>query len=165
MGTNLVPIIIFRIFTSKLRLYMALWEFKSLNKHNNYRKRIIHTKGALSIPGSGFGPSVFARRFKYKYEHPVMPPGLFEVNNKKYIVPSWKEVLLETELEDIEWVKPKPKRTEPIIETHVSSSNAEVKYKTTYYPDSGKFYCTCPGSWRSYGNCKHIKKLKTKLNK
>ena len=36
---------------------MALWEFRNLNKHGNYRKRIIHTEGALSIPGSGFGPS------------------------------------------------------------------------------------------------------------
>ena len=47
---------------------MALWEFKNLNKHGNFRTRIIHTKSALSIPGSGFGPSVIARRFKYKYE-------------------------------------------------------------------------------------------------
>jgi hypothetical protein len=46
---------------------MALWKFSHLNKHGNYRSRIIHTEGALSIPGSGFGPSVFANRFKYEY--------------------------------------------------------------------------------------------------
>ena len=48
---------------------------------------------------------------------------------------------------------------------HVSSSNAEIKYKTTYYPDSGKFYCNCPGRWRAFdGKCKHIKALEKKVN-
>ena len=55
------------IYTVNKGYIMALWEFRNLNKHGNYRKRIIHTEGALSIPGSGFGPSVMANRFKYKY--------------------------------------------------------------------------------------------------
>lgn len=144
---------------------MALWEFKNLNKHGNFRTRIIHTKGALSIPGSGFGPSVIARRFKYKYEEPVMAPTLFKTNGKTYLMPIWKEVIEGTTLDDIEWVKPKPKvKKEPIIETHVSSSNAGKMYKTTYYPDSGNFRCTCPGSWRAADRrCKHIKELEKKV--
>ena len=146
---------------------MALWEFKNLNKHGNYRTRIIHTNGALSIPGSGFGHSIFARRFKYKYEHPVMPPTIFKNNGKTYLMPLWKEVIEGTTIEDIEWVKPKPKiKKEPIIETHTSSSRADIEYKTTYYPDSGKFYCNCPGRWRAFdGKCKHIKALEIKVNK
>ena len=145
---------------------MALWEFKNLNKHGNYRTRIIHTEGALSIPGDGFGPSVFVRRFKYKYEDPVMPPHLMELNGKTYLMPIWKEVEKGTTIEDIEWIKPKQKRTQPVIETHTSSSRADVEYKTTYYPDSGKFYCNCPGRWRAFdGKCKHIKALEKKLNK
>jgi hypothetical protein len=144
---------------------MALWEFKNLNKHGNFRTRIIHTKGALSIPGSGFGPSVIARRFKYKYEEPVMAPTLFKTNGKTYLMPIWKEVIEGTTLDDIEWVKPKPKvKQEPIIETHTSSSNADKTYKTTYYPDSGNFRCTCPGSWRAADRrCKHIKELEKKV--
>ena len=144
---------------------MALWEFKNLNKHGNYRTRIIHTNGALSIPGSGFGHSIFARRFKYKYEHPVMPPTIFKNNGKTYLMPLWKEVVKGTTINDIEWIKPKPKkkRTEPIIETFTSGSSDSV-YTTKYYPDSGNFHCTCPGSWRSRGNCKHIKELRNKIN-
>jgi len=144
---------------------MALWEFKNLNKHGNFRTRIIHTKGALSIPGSGFGPSVIARRFKYKYEEPVMAPTLFKTNGKTYLMPIWKEVIEGTTLDDIEWIKPKPKvKKEPIIETHVSSSNTDKMYKTTYYPDSGNFRCTCPGSWRAADRrCKHIKELEKKV--
>ena len=164
MWGNLVSPFFFHIFTGKIKV-MALWEFKNLNKHGNYRTRIVHTNGALSIPGSGFGHSVFARRFKYKYEHPVMPPTIFKNNGKTYLMPLWKEVIEGTTVEDIEWVKPKLKRTDPIIEMHVSSSNAEIKYKTTYYPDSGKFYCNCPGRWRAFdGKCKHIKELEKKVN-
>jgi len=146
---------------------MALWEFKNLNKHGNYRTRIIHTNGALSIPGSGFGHSIFARRFKYKYEHPVMPPTIFKHNGKTYLMPIWKEVIDGTTVDDIEWVKPKPKvKQEPVIETHTSSSSADKTYKTVYYPDSGKFYCDCPGRWRAFDNrCKHIKELELKVNK
>ena len=146
---------------------MALWEFKNLNKHGNYRTRIVYTNGALSIPGSGFGHSVFARRFKYKYEHPVMPPTIFKNNGKTYLMPLWKEVVEGTTVNDINWIKPKPKvKKEPIIETHTSSSRADIEYKTTYYPDSGKFYCNCPGRWRAFdGKCKHIKALEIKVNK
>ena len=98
---------------------MALWEFRNLNKYGNYRKRIIHTEGALSIPGSGFGPSVIVNRFRYKYEHPVMPPTIFKHNGKTYLMPIWKEVVDGTTINDIEWIKPKPKvKQEPIIETH-----------------------------------------------
>ena len=106
------------------------------------------------------------RRFKYDYEHPVMPPTILELNGKTYLMPIWKEVVEGTTIKDINWIKPKPKRTEPIIEMHVSSSNADIKYKTTYYPDSGKFYCNCPGRWRAFdGRCKHIKALENKVGK
>ena len=145
---------------------MALWELKNLNKHGNYRTRIIHTEGGLSLPGSGFGPSIFARRFKYKYVHPVMSPGLTVLNGKKYLMPLWKEVDPNTTLDDIEWVKPLLKKQEPIIEMNASSSNPEIKYKTSYYPDSGNYYCNCPGKWMAKdGKCKHIKALEAKINK
>ena len=146
---------------------MALWEFRNLNKHGNYRKRIIYTKGSLNIPGSGLGSSVMVNRFKYKYNHPVMPPTIWENNGKTYLMPLWQEVVEGTTIDDIEWVKPKPKvKQEPVIETHTSSSSANKKYKTVYYPDSGKFYCDCPGRWRAFDNrCKHIKELEKKVSK
>ena len=146
---------------------MALWEFTNLNKHGNYRTRIIHTKGALSIPGSGFGPSVFANRFRYEYRDEVFPPTLANIGGKKYLMPLWKEVDPNTTLNDINWIKPKPKvKQEPIVVITTSSSNADKTYKTVYYPDSGKFHCNCPGRWRAFdGKCKHIKTLDTKVKK
>jgi len=155
MWGNLASPFFFHIFTGKIKV-MALWEFKNLNKHGNYRTRIIYTNGALSIPGSGFGPSVFARRFKYKYEHPVMPPTIFKHNGKTYLMPLWKEVIEGTTVEDIDW----------IIEMNVSGSNPDIKYKTSYYPGSNNYYCNCPGKWMAKdGKCKHIKALEAKINK
>ena len=61
----------------------------------------------------------------------------------------------------IEWIKPKPKvkRSKTVIKTF-SSGSSDATYTTKYYPDSGKYFCDCPGSWRSYGNCKHIKQMR-----
>ena len=96
-----------------------------------------------------------------------MPPMIWENNGKTYLMPLWQEVVEGTTINDIEWVKPKPKvKQEPVIETHTSSSSANKKYKTVYYPDSGKFYCDCPGRWRAFDNrCKHIKELEKKVSK
>jgi hypothetical protein len=143
---------------------MALWEFTNLNKHGNFRTRIIHTEGALNLPGGGLGKMVFVKRFKYEYKHPIMAPTLLKKDNKTYLMPYWKEVENGTTLNDIEWVKPKPKvKQEPIIEIHESSSSDKT-YKTTYYPESGKFQCSCPGSYRAFDRrCKHIKELEKKV--
>ena len=59
---------------------------------------------------------------------------LQEQDGKKFIVPAWKEVLPETTLEDINWVKPKPKK--------VSSENHEFQFESK--SDPGHFlqsYC------------------------
>ena len=146
---------------------MALWHFTNLNKYGNPRSRIFHRPDgeAFSFNPNGFGSFVAVRRYKYDYEHPVLPPTILELNGKTYLMPLWKEVVEGTTINDIEWIKPKPKkkRTEPVIETFTSGSSDSV-YTTKYYPDSGNFHCTCPGSWRSRGNCKHIKELRNKVN-
>ena len=147
---------------------MALWHFTNLNKYGNPRSRIFHRPDgeAFSFNPNGFGSFVAVRRYKYEYEHPVLPPTILELNGKTYLMPLWKEVVKGTTVDDIEWIKPKPKkkRTEPVIETF-SSGSSDTIYTTKYYPDSGNFHCTCPGSWRSRGNCKHIKELRNKVNK
>ena len=143
---------------------MALWKFTNFNKYGNPRTRIIYKPDGESFShGPGFG-STMVRRFKYDYEDPVMPPTILKLNGKTYLMPLWKEVVEGTTVEDIDWIKPKPKRKDPIIETFASGSSNST-YTTKYFPDSGKFYCSCPGSWRSRGNCKHIKELRNKLNK
>lgn len=142
---------------------MALWKFTNLNKYGNHRSRIIYKPDgeAFGFNPKGFGSFINVQMFKYEYKHEVIPPGLIESNGKKYIVPTWKEVDPNTTLKDIEWIKPKPKvkRSKTVIKTF-SSGSSDATYTTKYYPDSGKFFCDCPGSWRSYGNCKHIKQMR-----
>jgi hypothetical protein len=140
---------------------MALWEFSAPNKHGMMRTRIVYTEGSLNTSPK-FGSPQIARRFKYKHTHPIYPPMIWKHEGKTYLMPKWKEVMEGTTLDDIEWVKPKPKvavKQEPIVITSASSSSDKT-YTTTYYPDSGKFWCDCPGMWRSGGNCKHVKQMR-----
>jgi hypothetical protein len=140
---------------------MALWEFSAPNKHGMMRTRIVHTEGSLNTSPK-FGSPQIVRRFKYKYTHPIYPPMIWKHEGKTYLMPKWKEVMEGTTLNDVEWVKPKPKvvvKQEPIVITSASSSSDKT-YTTTYYPDSGKFWCDCPGMWRSGGNCKHVKQMR-----
>ena len=140
---------------------MALWEFSSPNKHGMLRTRIVHAEGSLTTTPK-FGSPQIVRRFKYKYTHPIYPPMIWKHEGKTYLMPKWKEVMEGTTLNDVEWVKPKPKvvvKQEPIVITSASSSSDKT-YTTTYYPDSGKFWCDCPGMWRSGGNCKHVKQMR-----
>ena len=141
---------------------MALWKFTNTNKYGTLRSRIVYKPdGEAFSHGPGFGPFVNVRMFRYKYKHEILPPALVTFGDKTYIVPTWQKVDPNTTLNDIEWVKPKPKvkRSETVIRTFASGSS-DATYTTKYYPDSGKYYCDCPGSWRSAGNCKHIKEMR-----
>ena len=141
---------------------MALWKFTNLNKHGNLRSRIVYRPDgeAFSFNPKGLGPFVNVRMFRYEYKG-VLPPALATFSGQTYIVPSWQKVDPNTTLKDINWIKPKPKkqRAKTIIKTHISGSGLG-EYTTKYYPESGKFYCTCPGYWRSGGNCKHVKQMR-----
>jgi len=141
---------------------MPIVEFSNLNKYGNLRtRRFYQEKSNLNINPKGFGSFVAFKLFKYDYEH-HMSPSLANIGGKRYIMPTWQEVLPETTLKDINWIKPKIKiisKSKPITQTHISGSGLG-EYTTKYYPDSGKYHCSCPGYWRSKGNCKHIKKMK-----
>ena len=138
---------------------MALWEFKAPNKHGMMRTRIIHTEGSLNTSPK-FGSPQIARRFKYKYTHPVLPPMIWKNEGKTYLMPKWKEVLDGTTLDDVEWIKPKPPQTkQPVVKTFKSGSSDEI-YTTKYYPETGRYHCTCKGAWRTWGNCKHIQQMR-----
>jgi len=141
---------------------MAIWEFSNLNKHGNIRTRLIPwpTGKAFGFNPKGFGPYIGARRFKYEYKHELLPPTLAVISGKKYIMPLWQEVLMETTLDDIQWIKPKPKKIAKTIVIKTLSSKGDNTYTTRFYPDTGKLTCTCPGTWMSNNNCKHIKKLR-----
>ena len=138
---------------------MALWEFKAPNKHGMLRTRIVHTEGSLTTTPK-FGSPQIVKRFKYKYTHPIYPPMIRKHEGKTYLMPKWEEVLDGTTLDDVEWIKPKPKvKKQPVVKTFKSGSSDEI-YTTKYYPESGKYHCTCKGAWRTWGNCKHIQAVK-----
>lgn len=147
---------------------MALWQFSNLNKYGTLRRRIMHLPdGKPFTHGPGFGKFVAVSMFKYSYEHPTLPPTIFKSPNdgKFYIVPTWQEVVEGTTTNDVDWIKPTPKvqavKAENIV-VKTPSSKGDTEYVTTYYPASGKYHCTCPGTWRTGGNCKHVKELKLK---
>ena len=144
-----------------------LYKFTNTNKYGNLRHRIIYRpegKG-LGFNPKNFGPFVNIETFKYTYEHPILPPSLFTGRDgKKFIVPAWKEVLPETTLEDINWVKPKPKKV----------SNEQHEFQFESKSDPGHFYkvtvigtkvdCTCSGKWRAKDRqCRHMKDVKKQL--
>ena len=143
---------------------MALWKFTNKNKYGTLRSRIVYRPDgeAFGFNPKGFGSFVNVQMFKYEYKHEIIPPSLFvDQEGQKYIVPTWQKVDPNTTLKDIEWVKPKPKkqRAKTVIETHISGSGLG-EYTTKYYQESGKYHCSCPGYWRSKGNCKHVKQMK-----
>ncbi len=144
---------------------MALFKFQNLNKHGNLRTRIVHSPTSqFSFKPRGLGKFVNVQRFYYEMEHAYLSPALY-TNSKgeKIILPSMQKVHPKTTLEDIKVIRPKTeKRTEPIIEINISSSK-DIEYTTKYYPDSGNYYCSCPGTWRAKDRrCKHIKALELK---
>ena len=142
---------------------MALWRFTNKNKYGNLRSRIIYRPDgeAFGFNPKGLGSFVNVQMFKYEYKHEIIPPHLATIGGKKYLMPLWKEVDPNTTLNDINWIKPKPKkqRAKTIIKTHISGSGLG-EYTTKYYPESGKYHCSCPGYWRSKGNCKHVKQMR-----
>ena len=147
---------------------MALFKFQNLNKHGNLRTRIVHSPTSqFSFKPAGYGKFVNVQRFYYEVEHAYLSPALHtDDNGNKFMLPTFQKVHPETTLEDIKLIRPKvKKRTEPIIETSISSSG-DVTYETKYYPDSGNIYCSCPGTWRAKDRrCKHIKAMESKVKK
>ena len=147
---------------------MALFKFQNLNKHGNLRTRIVHSPTSqFSFKPKGFGKFVNVQRFYYEMEHEYLIPTLYvNLKGEKIMMPDGIKVHPKTTLDDIKMNRPKPKkRKEPIIETHISSSSG-AEYTTRYFPDSGKIYCSCPGSWRAKDRrCKHIKEMELKTKK
>ena len=146
---------------------MALFKFQNLNKYGITRTRIVYSPTSqYSFLCRGLGTFVNVQRFRYEYHHPYMAPSMQVIDGERFIIPGMKKVHPETTFDDIRWIKPKKKkRSKPIVEINASSSS-DIEYTTKYYPDSGKYHCTCPGVWRSKDRrCKHIKAMELKMKK
>ena len=149
---------------------MALWKFSNKNKYGNWRHRIIATLDNKPFShGPGFGTSVSVSRFKYTYEHPLLPPSIIvsPTTGKTYIVPAWMEVLPETTLKDIEWIKPEIKKS-----VVVKQEPQTWKFESKSEPGSfyvvqvigNKVKCNCAGQYRAKDiQCKHMKEVQQKL--
>lgn len=146
---------------------MALLQFTNLNKHGNKRTRIVHNQTtSIGFNPAGLGSYVHVNVFKYEYKHPVMAPTLLRMKGKTYLMPEWREVHPETTLNDIIWKKPKIKKQKPINKkTWTFKSSSSDSVYTVTQVDSKTLKCSCPGAWRSRGNCKHIKEIRESLTK
>lgn len=118
---------------------------------------LVFSEGAYSIDPTNI-KYCNVNLFKYKYEGQILPPTLINSprTGERYIVPTWQLVHPQTTLNDIEWIKPQPPKSEP-IKFEVTGSNGD-KYNTIYNPNTKRWKCSCLGSWRAKdGMCKHIK--------
>ncbi len=98
------------------------------------------------------------RPFKYVSKSPFY--GLVSQDGKKFMIPDWLEVRPDTVYEDLKFNTPRKKKEKPeIFEFESSSGNGT--YKVRKMPD-GRLRCDCPGTWRTKGNCKHVKELRSK---
>jgi len=146
---------------------MPLWKFSNLNKYGNLRHRIIHTESSqFSYNPKGLGSFVGVRRFKYTYEHQIIPPSLFVgQDGHKYILPSWQKVLPETTLADIEWIKPeKPVEKIEKKEWRFESKSDPGSYYVVKQISDYKVSCTCSGQYRAKDRkCRHMKEVMKEL--
>jgi hypothetical protein len=150
---------------------MPLIQFTNTNKYGNFRHRIIYHKGDKPFShGRGFGPVVGIKSFKYDHEH-MYPPALIvaPTTGQKYILPGWQKVHPETTLNDINWIKPKPKNIE---KTEALQKPEEFKFESKSEPGSfyvvrvvnGKAKCNCAGQYRAKDRkCKHMKEVEKDL--
>jgi hypothetical protein len=150
---------------------MPLIQFTNTNKYGTFRHRIVYHKGDKPFShGRGFGPVVGIKAFKYTHEHSY-PPALVvsSVTGQKYIVPGWQKVHPQTELSDINWIQPKPKKVE---KTEVVQKPEEFKFESKSEPGSfyvvrvvnGKAKCNCAGQYRAKDRkCKHMKEVEKEL--
>ncbi len=93
-----------------------------------------------------------------KFEHSYMAPHLFVLRDQKYIIPGWIPVPMETEIKDIEWVRPlTTKVQEPNLWSFKSDSNPDITYHVR--KTGTQYKCTCPGFFKGKGKCKHTKQV------
>ena len=144
-----------------------LYKFQNLNKYGNLRTRIVHSPEGtpFSFNPKGFGPFVNVQPFKYEYKGEMLPPSLFtDQQGQKYIVPSWQKVHSETTINDINWVKPKPKKVEVEKKEFQFESKSDPGHFYNVTVKNNKVDCTCSGKWRAKDRqCRHMKDVKKQL--
>ncbi len=140
-----------------------LWNVKiKYQGSTDYNEEIVFTNEPLKLDTKNIVSSI-VYRITYKYENEALPPHLITLNGKKYIVPIWKEVHPQTTIDDIIWIKPKPKaQVEKKVFKFESASEKGMFYQVKV--EGTKISCNCPGVWRAKDRaCKHMKQVKQEL--
>jgi hypothetical protein len=97
------------------------------------------------------------RHMKYTVSSSI-PPSILNINNKTYVVPSWIEVPLGTQLDQIIWKPEKIIKVENPNVIEIKSSSGGGTYQIRKI--GNVYQCNCPGYWRSKDRvCKHIKQI------
>lgn len=134
-----------------------LWKcFIKYNGTNEYVEELRYSEGALKMDTAGIQSS-YVSLFKYKTDRPSVIFTSTQ-DGKKYLVPEWREVHPDTTINDIEYIKPKPKPVKEKLQSF------KVKdYIIKYNSDRKLYTCNCQGYFRvkdkSIG-CKHIQQVK-----
>ena len=134
-----------------------LYKVKTLFEDGTETNELVYSKTAYSnTPKISKIRSCVVISFRYKHLLPAEPILITSaLDKKKYIVPSFQEVHPQTELSDIEWVRPIVKKQKTIFEVIGSTGD---KYTVNYNPNNKSWKCTCQGFWRAKDRqCKHIK--------
>jgi hypothetical protein len=98
------------------------------------------------------------RPFKYVSKSPFY--GLVSQDGKKFMIPDWVEVRSDTIYQDLKYNTPRKKKQKAeIFEFKSSSGNGVYQVRKS---SDGSLRCNCPGTWRTKGNCKHVKELRSK---
>lgn len=149
---------------------MPIWKITNKNKYGTLRSRLFYSEKTTLDVSPGFGNFFSAHLFKYEYCD-VLPPHLIvsPISGKKFIIPSWIEVLPETTLDDIEWVRPTPKKIQSKEQPTIfkfKSSSSDSEYIVRQIGTVLK--CSCPGFWRAKDKnigCKHMQEVRKKQTK
>lgn len=135
------------------KVEIAGMEMRVKRQYIKYTESTVHSY----VPEPGV-VSQSGRVFKYEYTHPYLAPTLFNVNGKKFIIPTWQEVHPKTTLKDIEWIKPEKVELKEKGSWKFKSSSSDATYIVRR---SGvKLTCNCPGFYRAKDRkCKHVKEV------
>jgi hypothetical protein len=143
---------------------MPLFRVNYINKHGiEFSKIIFSEKFSIGINPKNFGNHITIKPFKYDYKHEIIPPVLYLDSKGKKRLNTNTKVHPQTELEDINWLKPKQKvESTPEKKIEFKSSSSNDIYYVTVKEKLGvvKYHCDCMGFIRSRGNCKHVKEVK-----
>lgn len=142
-----------------------LFEIQRTYMDDCEEREIVFNKPLIKIKNEGI-KHVFVNPFKYYVSKPpILCVAIVKLQDEYYIMPHGIKCHPKTTLNDIKFIENKVKtiKVEEKVVVKTPSSKGDIEYITTCYPNTGRYHCTCPGTWRSKGNCKHVKELRIKI--